>query len=67
MSETRIVSPYGAIIDGKRTGLAGCGSSDRCERAAYCLRADDSLLHRMVVEPKGCALFISRSSHVPDR
>lgn len=40
MSETRIISPYSAIIDGKKTGLAGCGSASLCDRAAYCLRAD---------------------------
>lgn len=41
--ENRILSPGSALVDGRFTGLAGCSVSDKCPRAAECLRADPRL------------------------
>lgn len=57
MRDTRVTSPYTAIIDGRPTGLAGCAY--QCGRA--CLRLDPMLRKdRSLYAPKGnfCGNFI---------
>lgn len=57
----RVTSPYGAIVDGKQTGLAGCACSASCPRAASCLRADQALAMRAEPYRDGagrCTVFI---------
>ncbi len=59
----RITGPYGAVIDGKRTGLAGCGDSAACNRAAYCLRAEQTLqLRAKHLHDGKCGSFIAKAT-----
>jgi len=38
-----ILSAGTALVDGKFTGLAGCGASSQCPKHSNCLRADARL------------------------
>lgn len=63
MIRTEITSPFGAIVDGKRTGLAGCADAPTCERSAWCLRAAAELAMRVGFLQDGrCQSFIGRSA-----
>lgn len=56
----RVTSPFGAVVDGRKTGLAGCSQSGDCPRAAYCLRADSALSMRATMRTtEHCTMFIS--------
>jgi hypothetical protein len=52
----RVTGPYGAIVDGKHTGLAGCSAP--CSRSAYCLRTNDALAMRVSHGGESCMQFI---------
>lgn len=56
-----VTSPYSAIVDGKRTGLASCADRDACPRASTCLRADPKLKGYTTHNLRGdqCAAFIT--------
>lgn len=57
----RVVSPYTAIVDGKRTGLAGC--SVQCPRRYWCLRSDSTLAMRVAHQGgQACVHFIPAST-----
>jgi len=56
----RINGGFSAVIDGKPTGLAGCSDSAKCDRAAYCIRADMRLTYRVGNLHEGkCYSFIA--------
>lgn len=54
-----VLTRHTARIGGKATALAGC-DQPRCERRAYCLRADGGLCVRSVFRPgpNRCSAFI---------
>jgi hypothetical protein len=62
----RVTSAFSAIVRGKVTGLAGCGS-DNCHRRSSCLRADPMLDQRWAPEPKGCRFWIAGSGLERDK
>ena len=45
-SANHLVGPNTAVIDDKRTGLAGCTQTAGCDRAGWCLRAKPELAYR---------------------
>lgn len=59
-------SEFNAVVDGKRTGLAGCTRSAECERTTTCLRADAGLPTRFDLangQPTAkCLTFIPRAT-----
>lgn len=48
-------SNFIAIVDGKRTGLAGCATP--CKRAGQCLRTDSALRYQWNFKSQGACLF----------
>ena len=58
-----ILSAHSAMVDGMRTGLAGCKNTT-CPSRARCLRADDRLDSECAIfrKSEGCESFIPNSN-----
>lgn len=41
--DNQIIDSYTAMVNGKRTGLAGCSNADKCEKSGECLRTSPML------------------------
>ena len=56
----RVLTSGYAVVDGKRTGLAGCSTTE-CTRRAQCLRANEKLTAYRASHAGGnyCAQFIA--------
>ena len=57
---TRVTGPFGAVIEGKPTGLAGCAIKVNCIKPQACLRAHPQL--ELLVDHSGgrdCSSFIA--------
>lgn len=57
---TRVTGPFSAVIDGQRTGLAGCATQSSCVKPQACLRTHP-LLEHLAAQPGGenCQSFIA--------
>lgn len=60
LEKTRVTGPFSAVIDGQRTGLAGCATKSGCSKPHACLRAHP-LLEHLAAYPGGenCQSFIA--------
>jgi hypothetical protein len=66
-ARNRVVSVGSAIVNGKKTGLAGCSDAGRCDQAASCLRADAQLTYQArFLEGGRCAVFIPSGKQSPE-
>lgn len=57
-SPNHALTRFSALVDGRKTGLAGCGSTD-CSRRCTCLRASSMLEQRWRPDPLDCRFWIS--------
>lgn len=53
----RVIDGYTAEIDGKRTALSGCNTTE-CSRRSWCLRADPKLVVRTSYRASDCRYLI---------
>lgn len=58
-NDNRIISAHQAVINGRKTGLAGCSSAGTCALAETCLRANPRLEYRVQFSKyEACTKFI---------